>query len=599
MSSSTASHALATTVLLEESTFEDFLPPQNPFLADSPWPIFHQSTYAQASTILRGPEPGYSYEVDVLQTNAGGPSPWLVLSESYPDGTRVIWGATSTHVFKVLADEDSFEVIDSFRIDSNRFSVHWNLMVLEDNTVIVADRGKNQYYKFADADPTDWSSEIVLEDIFEVPESIPGNAGHFSLSYDGWIIFVTDAGYIGAVKNDFSEYRSLKLPQAEGETNFHNTYALDETGAIFTASTDRMIRVDWRDTEFSLAWDIPYDFRGPGCENINRNPVQEFLAVARGDTCTGSGTTPTLMGIEGQDKLVLVVDGHAPNNNMVAFWRDEIPDDWEGLPGYDRRVAAVTPLPYSTPEGEGFTAENSPTAWGYDVAVAQYNGFDPGPNPLPGVQKLTWDPNFRTLDVTWATDEVNFNNVLTYSAGTNLVYGTGQKDGIFYFWGLDWNTGDIALEVLLGEGDDYLNQGNQVIIDEQGNAYFSSVTGIVRLQPESLSTLDESTESWLVAEGSDMLINSSVLSTSSSENAVAADLTVDAVLETELLQTEEVMPSVSYVFEPEPMANTFNHNQAEMVQLLGSSEAFIIGDGSSGFTVEAGYQDTLCSCQGG
>lgn len=575
MSSSTKSQTLVTPDPLESLIFEDFLPPTNPFLADSPWPIFHQSTYAQASTILPGPQPGISYEVDVLKIDAGGPSPWLVLSESYPDGTRVIWGGTTTHVFKVLADQDSFELIDSFQIDQDKFSVHWNLMVLEDNTVVVADRGKNQYYKFADADPTDWSSEIVLEEVFKVPESIPGNAGHFSLSYDGWLIFITDAGYIGAVNSDFSEYRYLKLPQKDGETNFHNTYALDETGAIFTASTDRMIRVDWRNTEFSLAWDIPYDFRGPGCENVSRNTIEEFAAVARGDTCTGSGTTPTLMGLEGQDELVLVADGHAPNN-MVAFWRDEIPDDWKGLPGYDRRVAAVTPLPYSTPEGEGFTAENSPTAWGYDIAIAQYNGFNPGPNPLPGVQKLTWDPNSRTLDVAWATDEVNFNNVLTYSAATDLVYGTGQKDGIFYFWGLDWKTGDIALEVLLGEGNDYLNQGNQVIIDEAGNAFFSSVTGIVRLQPEPLSTLDESAESWLVAEGSDLLTDPSVLSPST-EDASAAGLTVDGVLETKPLQTEEVMASANYVFEPEPMINTFNDNQ-EIFQLLESNQALVVSD---------------------
>lgn len=463
--------------------YENYLPPENPYLADSFWPIFHQSTYAQASTILEGPVPGETFEVDVLNLNLGGPSPWLVFSETYADGNRVIWGGTATHVFKVIATEDSFELIDSYRIDRDFTSFHWNLMILEDNKVIVADRGKNVYYKFADADPNDWSSEIVLEDVFEIPDSIPGTAGHFSLSYDGWLIFVTDAGYIVALSTDFTEYRSLQLPQEDGETNFHNTYALDESGGIFIGTTDSMMRVDWRNTEFSLAWDIPYDFRGPGCENVSRSMTEEFAAVRNGDTCTGSGTTPTLMGLEGQDELVLVADGHIPNN-LIAFWRDEIPEDWEGLPGYDRRVAAVTPLPYSTPEGEGFTAENSPTVWGYDVVIAQYNGFDPGPNPLPGVQKLSWNPDTRTLDVAWATDAVNFNNVPTYSAGADLVYGTGQKDGVFYFWGLDWDTGEIAVEVRLGEGDDYLDQGNQLVIDEDGNVFYSSATGIVRLQAE-------------------------------------------------------------------------------------------------------------------
>jgi hypothetical protein len=204
------------------------------------------------------------------------------------------------------------------------------------------------------------------------------------------------------------------------------------------------------------------------------------------------------MGLEGQDELVLVADSHAPNN-MIAFWRDEIPADWAGLPGYDRRVAAVTPLPYSTHEGEGFTAENSPTAWGYDIAIAQYNGFSPGPNPVPGVQKLTWNPEARTLDVVWATDAVNFNNVMTYSIGSNLVYGTGRRDGVYHFWGLDWNTGDIALEVPLGDSDDYLDQGNQVTIAEDQTILYGSATGIVRLRPSSLSSLDEGDNSWLVS----------------------------------------------------------------------------------------------------
>lgn len=461
--------------------------PVNAYLGDSPWPIFHRNTYAQASTPLRGPEPGDSFDVDVLNTNIGGPSPWTLLSESYVDGTRVIWGGTTTHVFKAVANKEAFELIDSYRIDRDRSSFHWNLVVLRNNKVIVADRGSNKYYKFGDADPNDWRSKIILEDTFEIPESIPGNAGHFSVSYDGWIIFVTDAGYIGAVSSDFTQYRSLQLPQDGSETNFHNTYALDETGGIFIATTGRMLRVDWRNTEFSLAWNIPYDFRGPGCERVSRRrrrPAREFLAVARGEECTGSGTTPTLIGSDNDDKLVLVADGHSPSNNLVAFWRDAIPTDWEGISGYDRRVAGIAAIPYSTPEGDGFTAENSPTAWGYDIAIAQYNGFRPGCNPVRGVQKFHWNPLTRSLELVWATDQINFNNVLTYSKGSNLVYGSGRRDCVYYFWGLNWDTGTVELEIPLGDSRDYLDQGNQVTINDDRTAFFGSATGIVRIHPQ-------------------------------------------------------------------------------------------------------------------
>jgi hypothetical protein len=90
--------------------------------------------------------------------------------------------------------------------------------------------------------------------------------------------------------------------------------------------------------------------------------------------------------------------------------------------------------------------------------------------------------------VVWATDAVNFNNVMTYSVGSNLVYGTGRRNSIYYFWGLDWDTGKIAVEIPLGDNDDYLDQGNQVTIAENKTILYGSARGIVRLRPTSLSS---------------------------------------------------------------------------------------------------------------
>jgi hypothetical protein len=97
------------------------------------------------------------------------------------------------------------------------------------------------------------------------------------------------------------------------------------------------------------------------------------------------------MGRGTMDRLVLAVDS-ARQNKLVAFWRDEIPSDWQGLPGEDRRVAAVLSLPYSTWERGGFSAENSPPVAGYDAVVAQYSGFTPRCESLRGVQLARWDP---------------------------------------------------------------------------------------------------------------------------------------------------------------------------------------------------------------
>jgi hypothetical protein len=460
----------------------DYTPPVNPFLASSPWPTYHRNSYAQASTLLRGPEPTDKLSVSLTPNVSSTTSPWLQLSEAYPSGERVVWGATLTHVYKALIDGPQLQIIDEYQIDRNILTINWSLITLRGNQVYVPDPGNRRLLRFADQNPADPRSPIELKGSFTLPDSIPGSFVHLNVTYDGWLMMLTNESDLVAVRPDFSEYRTFSIPKNASETGTHNAFSIDEEGGMYFVSTEAMTRINWDGNQFSLGWRVPYNFRGPGYENVSSDPASELDRFLKGEPGTGSGTTPTLMGFGSMDKLVLVADSSTPNN-LIAFWRDDIPADWQGLPGYDRRIAAVTPLPYSTPAGEGFTAENSPTAWGYDIAIAQYNGFSPDDNPLPGVQKLSWNPDANRLDLAWATDQVNFNNVLTYSAGSNLVYGSGRRNSVYYFWGLDWQTGEVKLEVPLGTSDDYLDQGNQVTLNDDRSVMFSTATGIVRIAP--------------------------------------------------------------------------------------------------------------------
>jgi hypothetical protein len=176
----------------------------------------------------------------------------------------------------------------------------------------------------------------VLEETFVLPPEIKGAATVLNLTCDGWIIFVTDEAWIGAVKQDFS---------------------------------------------------------------IVRREV--FMAVT-GGSCTGTGTTPTLVGRAGMDELVVVVDSHR-NNNLVAFWRNELPTNRSSLPGQDARVA------------------------GYDIAVAQYVGFFKAGCDVPrGVQMARWNPDADKLDLLWANGDVPFHNIVSISFGSSLLYGSGK-----------------------------------------------------------------------------------------------------------------------------------------------------------------------------
>jgi hypothetical protein len=466
-SSETQPHTAQTTA----ETCQAGEPPLNKFLADSPWPMMHRSSYAQASTCLRGPEPGDQIDVRYVDTPGNSASCWMYFSEKYPDGKRAIFGGNVSHAFKALSTSDGLRVVSADR-------VNWKWLNFA-NWGHIALRG-NRHLAIGGADGRDL---ILFEDSANnvdapmremartsLPPEAKGTSALFNVTYDGWIAFNTDQGYFGLLRNDFRESRVLQLPLDEGEVAWHNQFPLDENGNIYIVTTKRLMHLNWDGQNVRVVWTSPYDFIGNGPKGKMK----------------GSGTTPTLLGMGNQDKLVVMVDGHTPSN-LVAFWRGEPPADWRGLPGFDRRIASITPLPYASYNarmmGTEFQAiENSPVARDYDVAVAQYNGFAPACNPVAGVQKLRWDPARRTMNIVWANGKVSLNNVLVYSEGSGLLYGSGRKNCVNTFYALDWQTGEVKIEKPLGREDTFLDQGNGWQIGEDRNIIASTPRGFIEIR---------------------------------------------------------------------------------------------------------------------
>jgi hypothetical protein len=452
-------------------------PPVNKYLANSPWPLMHRNNYAQASTFLAGPKPGDNLSVQTIDLK-GRVSPWLYFSEKYPDGSRAIWSSTTTAITKTLSTANGLKNVSTYSITKEWFNFSpWGHILLKGNDLFVSD-GKILYI-LGDEVAGKPDAAIKIKKQFALPASVNGKAALFNITYDGWIVFNTDKGMVGAVSPGFNELKTYQVPLDKGEIAWHNQFAIDEEGGIFIVTTKKMVRINWKNNELSLGWQAAYDF-------VKDGPTS---TLPGGQSIAGSGTTPTLMGWGKMDKLVIVVDGHN-KANMVAFWRDGLPGDWKGLTGYDKRIAAVTALPYAKYLNQGNAlvdyqaVENSPCARGYEIACAQYNGFNQQCEPVNGVQKLVWSPETRKLNIAWSTNAVNLNNVLTYSEGAGLIYGTGRKNCNYFFYGLDWKTGEIKIEKLLGRSDDFNDQGCGNQVAEDGTLIYSGAKGIVAIKPQ-------------------------------------------------------------------------------------------------------------------
>ncbi len=471
-------------------------PPQNTWLAESPYPIYHRNSYGQASTCLMGIQPGDSVAIQMRRDITGGTSPWIYLSEIYSTGESVILYSNSTHVFKLIDDGTDLIAIDSFRLDFNTLSSNGYNHLLTKNktwfsyepTYDPANDEYSQLFKFSDADTTNPYSPIVVLDTFDFGDYGINRVNMYNINYDGQIVWYSEKdpdlniAYAGVIDQDFNLLDTLVFDALPDERINHNSISVDEHNAFYIVTSHRLIQFAWDGTALTIGWQAEYDF-------VNDGPVGNFAY--------GSGTTPTLLGWgEGNDQLVVVADGHA-NNNLIAFWR-ELPMGWTGISGMPLHFADSIAIPNAQSFSNLFQSiENSPTAYGYDIAIAQFNGFlGYDCDNLKGVQKFSWDTLNNQFDLEWVNDAVNMNGVLCYSSGSNLVYGTGKEDDCnYYYYGLDWNTGEVDLKLLLGMEEDFpddpfYDQGVNHIIDEQGNIYFSGSRSLVKLKrfPQLVST---------------------------------------------------------------------------------------------------------------
>lgn len=464
-----------------------------PRLAASTWPVYHGDLGATASSRTRGPGVVRQVQtVDALtarRLRRPWVSPWALMAEPYADGSQAVITTPNDGVAKYLIHGDRFEAVDFLDLDRRDRDFDWGIVLLAGHLGVVTERKHNRFVVFGDARPGPRSPLEVKARIPIDERRYGALTAHHSLAPSGHLIALTSADRLIAVDlRRGAVVASFDLPTGGG-FSYHNSFPIDERGRIFLSTQAQMIAVDWDGRRFQTAWTAAYDMRGPGCEGTPpaQSRLRERLAVMRGRPCTGTGTTPTILGA--RDGVVVIVDGHAPRNNLVAFWQSAPPPGWRpverGGRRLDRQVAGVLALPYSTPQGDGFTAENSPAALGNGVVIAQWAGFRPARDAPRGVQRVDWNPRRRALELAWAAPDVHFNGVPTIACDRGRscqTYGMGWDRDAYAYTSLDFETGAVTGRVRMAPDRAVLDQGNGHAVAEDGSIVYSGRYSVVRVR---------------------------------------------------------------------------------------------------------------------
>lgn len=469
-------------------------PPRNPHLSPSTWPIYHANTYASASVMSTPPvDPTAFQAVENLthrRFGRGKVSPWTVLRPPARDGSQVVLTTPVNGVGKYVIEKGRLRAVHFLPLERRFLDFDWGIVLLADGSALVTEKQHNRLALVSD-DPNDPRSPLRVVRRIPIDSARFGTlTAHFTIGYDGTMFALTEKPTLLAVNVTTGEIvATLDLGKEKGLAT-HNSFPIDELGRMYFVGQTAMFAVDWQQGTLRLAWMAPYNMRGPGFDNeAERSKRRDAIGVARGEAGTGSGTTPSLIG-DPRTGVVVVVDGHSPRNHLVAFWRDEIPADWQPLTHpsqpevtLDRRVAGVIPLPHSTPDGEGHSAENSPAVLGSAVVIAQWAGFRPDATPPKGLQRVDWKAAERRFDLVWANPDVHLNGVPTIARGPTgpRVVGMGRENARYVYSLVDLATGEVIRRIDLGTDDDVLDQGNNHVIAADGSIIYGGKERLVRL----------------------------------------------------------------------------------------------------------------------
>jgi hypothetical protein len=300
------------------------------------------------------------------------------------------------------------------------------------------------------------------------------------MTYDGHLA-VAMPGIIAVMDRDLGNMQYILLEDEAVD----NGISVDDQGGIYVVTSKYMRKVVWdgktlSDDEADGAWKSEYDY------------VENPRAMSR-----GSGNTPTLMGFgPDEDKLVVLADAGS-DISVIAFWRDEIPDDFKQKPGTkSSRIADQLPLTIDVPA----TIEWSAHVYGYGVMMMASAWPDPVKTDEGGVsifetvitagvtrevpvgaEKWSWDPNSDSFKSDWTVDYPLQWALHPVSAASGTVSLCAVEDGVYSLKHVDWASGREVSEVVLGTNPIFNTAGGFFVPISEDLIYVSGIFGPVLL----------------------------------------------------------------------------------------------------------------------
>lgn len=466
---------LIITALLSTNVLSDPIP-KNPFLADSAWPIVHTNSYAQDSSPLKGPTSAETLKIDFTSLLNSKNRKHLLMDPIgllYSEDGKFIWGASLTSIFRIDRSQNNFKMISQMDysipdiIENKHMHGAYSLLakINSEEQFIVAKRNSISAYITDDTGQNIINTKNFLIKYIDKEDVIVG----LSITYDGWFIYCTKKGKVGAIAGDFSiDIPPIQLP-GDNKLDISNSFSLDETGGIYIVSNQFMQRVNWnpQTKQLSVAWNTPYSAGGDV-------PLPGRLG-------TGSGSTPSLMGNSKEGLYVVITDG-AELMNLDVF---------DAITG---KLLAEEPVNFGDPTITKSTSEQSVLINGWHAVVVnnQYKSARPilsGEAPM-GIQQFVFDPKNKSLQPTWHINHISVpNGIPTMSQPTGMMYAIAKKQiantDATSGWGLvgiDWSTGKEVFFKEAGFGLRYNSVYAATEVGLDGEIISGTALGVVRFK---------------------------------------------------------------------------------------------------------------------